>query len=150
MSEIEIQFTYMTSSGELRDFRLSPEEYFDPLEPGETYEREGCARFFTIHEYLPLPPSQLSWAEVSIRGTEHDRTFTVHFYGKDHEWLSNSYFAPDGEELMILTVNMAHGPLTIRLRKWSQHDQWAVENITRYAPQTEDIAEDIEIRKMVL
>ena len=38
---------------------MTPEEYYDPLEPGETYSEEGVPKFNNLKDYIGLEPG--SW-----------------------------------------------------------------------------------------
>jgi len=49
--------------------RLTPEEYFDPLEPGETYQANGIPRFNETWEYLNIPRKSLKWSTERRSGT---------------------------------------------------------------------------------
>lgn len=40
---------------------LNPEEYFDPLEPGETYSGNGVERFTHAYQYTRHSPDELKW-----------------------------------------------------------------------------------------
>jgi hypothetical protein len=45
---------------------MTPEEYFDPLEPGETYSEEGVPKFNNLEEYIGLEPGFLEWIQVRV------------------------------------------------------------------------------------
>ena len=53
---MEIQIVYQIW-GEAAPVRklLPPEEYFDPLEPGENYEAVGVPRYNHTWQYLDVP-----------------------------------------------------------------------------------------------
>lgn len=149
MSEIVIDLTYKTIDGELHQRYMTPEEYFDPLEPDETYKKDGTARHFFLHQYVAVPASQLSWLELSIRGTQHDRQFTAHYFGNDREWLSHSRFSPENEELLILSTSINGGKLTVTLRKKGDDRRWAVESVTQFDDRDVDEINDLAVRRML-
>ena len=65
---MEIQISYQTWDGrEPVHLALSPEEYFDPLEPNETYEADGIPRYDHTWEYLDVPRERLKWSTDSSR-----------------------------------------------------------------------------------
>ncbi len=48
------------------ELELSPEEYFDPLDPGETLSVRSVPRFDNGHEYTPYPADELAWTVIYI------------------------------------------------------------------------------------
>src|SRR5262249_1795558 len=68
-----IRITYQLRS-ELtpRRVELTPEEYYDPLGPGETYERDAIPRFDHAYEYTEHSADDLKWTVLDggpIKGT---------------------------------------------------------------------------------
>lgn len=61
---------------------LKPEEYIDPIEPGETYENDAITRLDHTHDYLSLTPAELDWAQVDVRSDEKDfrRSWRTDYY----------------------------------------------------------------------
>lgn len=49
-----------------REMELSPEDYFDPLNPGETLSVRSVPRLLSTHEYTSYPADQLAWTVVEI------------------------------------------------------------------------------------
>jgi hypothetical protein len=49
-----------------RVLELSPEEYFDPLDPGETLSVRSVPRLLDTYQYTPHPAEELRWTIVEI------------------------------------------------------------------------------------
>jgi hypothetical protein len=49
-----------------RVLELSPEEYFDPLNPGEPLMVRSVPKFLDTYQYTPLGPDELRWTEAEI------------------------------------------------------------------------------------
>jgi hypothetical protein len=117
---------------------LTPEQYFDPLQPGESFEKEGIARHDHaadfLRERLGLLPSQLGWTELVIQGTEEDRTIRTEFHGGGRSWLLHRK-DPDGYEELIhhtqLTDKLCHLTRTQKQRggMWSLIYNGVVEDL---------------------
>ena len=53
-----------------RVLELSPEDYFDPLNPGETLSVRSVPRLLDTWEYTPHRPEELRWIVVEITDGE--------------------------------------------------------------------------------
>ncbi|MFK7822448.1 MAG: hypothetical protein AB8G99_27380, partial [Planctomycetaceae bacterium] len=51
---------------------LTPEAYFGPVDPHETYEQNGIPRFNFTWQYLDVPRDRLLWSIERRAGTEDD------------------------------------------------------------------------------
>ncbi len=85
---------------------LTPEEYFDPLDPGETYEAHGVPRFNHTWEYLPVHRSRLKWSTERRQGTADDTTFRTQYMSAGRSWM-NHRLDPDGYEEIIHYTRLA-------------------------------------------
>ena len=65
---MEIIITYRRRGATpVETLTLTPEEYFDPIEPGESYLTDAVPRLWHDHEYVDLSPDQLDWINVEYR-----------------------------------------------------------------------------------
>lgn len=123
--EIEIVYQTWNSDHPVRLW-LAPEEYFDPIGPEETYERDAIAKFNHTWEYLDVPREQLKWSTERRVGTSHDRDFVTQYMDGGRSWL-NHRVDPDGyEELIHVTQLDSHTVHIIRTVKYGVSGQWAV------------------------
>ena len=61
---IEIKYLKVgTTVPDIRKFTF--EEYFDPIESGETYEKDGIPRYDQPHLYVCETPTTLNWVVVT-------------------------------------------------------------------------------------
>src|SRR5262249_33987142 len=96
LGAMEIQITYQTwESDEPVRMRLAPEDYFDPVEPGETYEENGIAKYNETWEYLSVPRASLKWSSERRSGTWFDTTFATQYMNGGRSWLTHRA-DPDG------------------------------------------------------
>jgi hypothetical protein len=99
---VQIQLVYQTWDGATPITKsLTPEEYFDPLELGESYESDGVPKFNHTWRYLDVPPSQLKWTLERRSGTaDDDTTFRTQYMDGGRCWMTHRS-DPDGYEEMI-------------------------------------------------
>jgi len=58
-----------------REIEISPDDYFDPLNPGETLSVRSVPRLSNTHEYTAYPAEQLAWTVMEItNGSEFWRS----------------------------------------------------------------------------
>jgi hypothetical protein len=79
---------------------LTPEKYFDPLEPGETYEADGVPRYNHTWRYLSVPRERLKWSLERREGTRNDTTFRTQYMAGGKTWMTHR-IDPDGFEELI-------------------------------------------------
>jgi hypothetical protein len=71
-SMVEIRYKLRQSADEA-SLRLADEDYFDPLDPGESWSRDGIPRFSRLSKYLSDDEASIEWAHVALAddsGTE--------------------------------------------------------------------------------
>jgi hypothetical protein len=123
---MNIQIAYQTWDGtEPVWLTLTPEEYFDPLEPGETYEANGVPRFNHTWHYLPVPRERLKWSLERRQGTGDDTTFRTQYMGGGQSWM-NHRLDPDGYEEIIHATQIAEDRCHIIRTCRVPGGQWAV------------------------
>jgi hypothetical protein len=85
---------------------LTPELYFESLEPGESYEESGVPRYNHAREYLGFVPDELKWTEVRILEAENSHTIRTIFYGQNGSMWHR--VDADGYEEICLETKMAN------------------------------------------
>jgi hypothetical protein len=125
MMEIEIVYQTWESDQPAR-LKLSPEAYFDPLEPGDTYQENGIPRYNETWQYLDVPRSRLKWACERRSGTWFDTTFLTQYLDSGRSWLTHRV-DPDGYEEMIHVTQLDDSTChIIRTVKPAAAARWAV------------------------
>ncbi len=79
---------------------LSPKEYFDPIDKGETYEKDAIPRYNLAGDYLDLEKSELTWTKLSILGTNEDKVIFTHYLGDGETWMSHRKDTDGFEEII--------------------------------------------------
>src|SRR4051794_30373657 len=97
--EIEITFQTWDADGPVR-LRLSPEEYFDPIDTGETYEEDAIAKYNYTFEHLDIAREKLKWTTERCVGTSQDRTIFTQYMDGGRSWMTHRV-DPDGYEEVI-------------------------------------------------
>jgi hypothetical protein len=98
---VKIQLAYqLWGSDNIAWVTLTPEQYFDPLEPGETYEADGIPRYNHTWQYLSVPRERLKWSLERREGTGDDTTFRTQYMAGGKTWM-NHRLDPDGFEELI-------------------------------------------------
>jgi hypothetical protein len=124
---MEIEIVYQTwDGGRPVRLTLAPEEYFDPVEPGKTYEANGIPRHNETWQYLDLPRDRLKWSSERRSGTWFDTTFTTQYMNGGDSWLTHRA-DPDGYEEMIHVTQLDDRTChIIRTVKTLSTGRWAV------------------------
>jgi hypothetical protein len=124
-----------------RVLHLSPDEYFDPPDPGETLSVRSVPRFDDAYRYAPHRPEELWWSVVEIRdGSTFWRVRTQLLDGMRS--LMHHSQESDGSEEIIHQTELGSGCWhTIRTLKLAGKN-WAVVmnslTVERAAPVIED------------
>lgn len=105
--EIRIRYRRRDET-DTRLLHLSPDEYFDPLEDGETYSVRSVAKYQDDFAYTPHPADELSWTVLEIvDGNSWWRVRTQLLDGK-RSMMTHSE-ASDGDEEIIHTTEIRPG-----------------------------------------
>lgn len=100
-----------------RSVVLAPEEYCDPLQPGETHDRHGVAQFDHAVDYLDHPAREVEWTRLEVTREGVGRTVTTSRFAADgasNLWQRRD---PDGGQEMCLDLLAGPGRhLVARLR----------------------------------
>jgi hypothetical protein len=108
-----------------REIDLSPDEYFDPLDPGETLSVRSVPRLLDTHEYTPHSADQLAWTVVEIAdGVEFWRVRTQLLDGM-RSLMHHTHDSDGSEEIIHQTEISPACWHTVRILKQSGK-LWAV------------------------
>lgn len=80
---IKIEYLEKSNSRPI-EIQLTPEEYFDSIEEGDTYEKDGIPKFRYVYEYLGLEVNKLVWSRENIYGA----IFTTYYYNDGKTWVA--------------------------------------------------------------
>jgi hypothetical protein len=100
-----IEIHYKLRSGETpQRLVLAPEEYFGPLEEGETYEENGTPRYVHCEEYLGLEPRVLEWTRKIVASGGHITTTIERFSADGLTRMGHRRDPGGGGELCVETL----------------------------------------------
>jgi hypothetical protein len=105
---------------------MTPEEYFDPIDPGETYEEDAIAKNNFTWEYLDLPREALKWSMERRTGTVDDRTIYTHYMKEGRSWMTHRVDPGGYEEMIHVTQFDERTYHLIRTMKLGKSGRWAV------------------------
>jgi hypothetical protein len=103
---MKINIRYQCRDRALRVITLTPEEYFDPIESGESYEHDGVPKFNHAKDYLGLSSEELDWTELQLTETDNDQIIRTDFYAHGKSAMSQRKDS-DGYEEIILETQIA-------------------------------------------
>jgi hypothetical protein len=127
LHKMEIEIVYKTWQNETPIVRkLTPEEYFDELDAGQTYEVDGIAKHDHTWEYIDVPLSSLEWTSERRSGTTHDRTHFTQYMGNGRSWLNHRVDANGYEEMVHETQLDGGASHLVRTVKMVPTGRWAV------------------------
>lgn len=99
------EILYKRRSDGVQRVVLTPEEYYDPLDPGERYEEDGVPRFDHAVDYLDNAIEELEWTRLD----EEDGTVVLERFasrGRVRIWHRRD---ADGGQELCLTTTLAPG-----------------------------------------
>jgi hypothetical protein len=130
---MRIEIIYQTRDGTAPvRLSLTPEAYFDPLGPGETYEADGVPRYNHTWQYLDVPPSRLKWSLEGRAGTGDDAKIRTQYLDGGRSWMTHRS-DPDGSEELIhfnqLSEDRCHIVRTLKTEQggWAVHYNAVIE-----------------------
>lgn len=121
---IEIEYLQKDSDAS-KKISLLPEDYFDPLEDGEFFERDGIPRFNHDAEYISISNSRLVWSKLTIQGTDDDRTIVTNYYCDGETWMTHR-IDPNGYEEIIHNTKIDRGTWHIIRTHKKKDGAWKV------------------------
>jgi hypothetical protein len=121
---IEITYQLREASTPV-SIRLTPEQYFDPLEPGESYDRDGVPRFDHAWQYLGVPLDRLMWTVLRRSGTAEPSVHRTDFFCDGRTWLLHRT-DPDGYEELIHSTEFLDGSAHIIRTHRKPSETWTM------------------------
>lgn len=131
---MRVILTFKLADAERAETRVfSPEEYFDPIEDGETYEEDAIPRLGHSWEYLGVDPGRLAYIRVEHRDDRGGLILSQleEFYGEGRVSVgTNDDFHRDGslasEDLVITTEIRPQAFHILRLYRKSPSRTWTL------------------------
>lgn len=104
---------------------LTPEAYFDSLEPNESFVKEGIPRHDHAIDYLPCSPEEVAWTNVQVAEIANSYSIRTEFYRNGsmmwHRKESTGY-----EEICVQTHISKEECHIVRLHKDHAAASWQV------------------------
>lgn len=126
--EIKISFQTWDSSDPVI-YSLSPEEYFDPIQPHENFEEDGISKYPETWEYLlkerNLERRLLKWSMEKRTGTHHDTTFRTQYMDNGRSWMTHRS-DPNGYEEITHYTQLTESSCHIFRTFKTEGGSWAV------------------------
>lgn len=112
------------------------EEYFDPLDVGETYPEHGDPKHRFTHEYVGIAPSDLEWTECTRIGVMGNTTLRIDYFQDGGGWMSylrGNHTDTTQPELIVLTLRLqCSREINLRLWRSSQQQVWELQHAFEY------------------
>ncbi len=86
-----------------RSIKLSPEEYFGPLEEGDTFSVDSVPRCQDAYEYTGQPADALRWTVVDVADNSEFRRMRTQLLDGTHSMMTHSLDSKGGEEIIHTT-----------------------------------------------
>jgi hypothetical protein len=84
-------------------YLLEPQNYYDQIEPGESFESDGVPRFNRLCYYVSVDETELEWVEAIVSDI-NGLTRTVERYAPDGRFSMWQRTDPDGSgEICVIT-----------------------------------------------
>jgi len=104
--------------------KLSDKDYYEPLDEGESYERNGVPRFLDDREYLHIDKMRIQKLTV-ISCT----LTSVTTYGRNGSLTQHSIF-PDLSEMLVVQSNVEDNKIhSVKLSKQPASNEWETSEI---------------------
>lgn len=114
----------LRSEDEPRWIELTAEEYFDPLQTGESHAADGIPRFHHAYEYTPHSADELKWT-VLENGPIDGSVIRTQFLDGRRSLMTHRIDADGHEELIHSAVVGEGGLLVVRTCR-RPGESWAV------------------------
>jgi hypothetical protein len=106
--------------------RLTPQEYFEPVEEWESFENEAIPRYSLENEYLQVSIEQLMWTKLSISGTSEDKVIITNYHNNGDTLMIHRKDISGYEEIIHRTRIEKNETYIIRTHKEHEKDYWKV------------------------
>lgn len=101
-----IKLTYKKRSQEsAASHTLEPQNYYDPIEPGESYESDGVPRFNRLCYFVSVAETELEWVEAIVADV-NGLTRTVEHFAPDGRFSMWQRTDPDGSGEICVTTRL--------------------------------------------
>lgn len=104
---------------------LTPEQYYDTVEAGESYENDGVPRFDHAWQYLGIPIDRFDWTVLRLSGVMDSWVRRTDFFCKGRSWLLHRSDA-DGYEELIHNTELQDGSTHIIRIHRTPDGAWAM------------------------
>lgn len=102
---MDITITYcLVGETESRELKLTPEQYYDPLEQGENYWDDGIERCAFPHGYLDLEPEAMKWVYARVSNGDRCRLSRVQFLNGEKVIIQHEVRENEEEEIILSTL----------------------------------------------
>lgn len=115
--KVKITISYKKHDEPVEVITLAPEEYFDALEEGETFEEHSVPKFNYAKDYLNVSDKNLEWTEIKILGTTEDRTIRTDFYNAGKSFMSQRNDVDGYQEIIVVTTLSETNSHIVRIHK---------------------------------
>jgi hypothetical protein len=123
---MQIEITYLfRNSKDSQIIKLNPEEYFDPLEPGETFEEDGIPIYSDAFDYIGCSAHDLEWAIEKILSGKGKRIVRRQYLDGDRSMMVH-VTEPDGSEEIIHSTEIEKDKWHIIRTYKSSNGSWSV------------------------
>lgn len=140
---IRIRFQLRAESAP-RTVALKPENYFEPLGPGETYERDAIPRFDHAFQFTGHAAEELKWTVLEdgpTRGSlvrtqflDGQRCMMTHRIDADgYEEMIHSTEFENGGFLVVRTVKMPGKAWSVVMSNYSVNNSLGVDNLVGWS-----------------
>lgn len=102
---MEITITYcLLAETVSREMKLTPEQYYDPLEAGENYWDDGIERCVFPYRYLDFEPEEIKWVIARVSHEERVRYWRVQHLNGDKAMMQHVVDENAEEEIILSTL----------------------------------------------
>ena len=115
---MEVSLTYqLHDHGEPQKLELSPADFFDPLEAGESFWDDAVERHLLLHEYLGVEPARVKWMVARVSDGGRTRLTRAQYLDGDNVLMQHTVDEHQGEEIILSTRLPTGESHTIRVLK---------------------------------
>ena len=104
-------------SKEIHAIGIAPDQYFDPVEAGETFAEHGIPKHDYPIDYLSLSSRKVSWITLIVSGTTDDFSQKTIYYGKGSSLLNHRVCKSGYEEIIVETTLPNNCTHLVRIHK---------------------------------
>src|SRR5687768_13616656 len=98
---MKIRITYKVKNESEKHLNFTPEEYFDPLDDDETFDKNGIPKFDHAEEYLEIPIEKLEWTEIEVNKKNNGRCIRTQYFDEGKSQMIHVKDLADYEEIIV-------------------------------------------------